>query len=140
MQLGSVYSEKKSFKTINRFLHVIGMAVLFLTFSSFSSIPAIAEIIPTSDNVQNSALQSSHSERLEKEALFLVALEAEELEESEEEKKDGSSDTFAFYASTNLSACQSRALIVAFSPDSRLVPLPKVPLYLLFHNLRIHLS
>ena len=141
MNLGNVHSKNKLYKTIRWFLHINGMAIFFLILSAVTSIESISAIIPSPKFSQQEILQSPNSDWSEKEFPFLVGIEAEEIEESKEDKKDGSSDKFSFNLSTSFLAKAHYTLEEEgfFSADC-IASFLKVPLYLLFQNLRLHLS
>jgi hypothetical protein len=140
MQLGSLYSENWQGKNLSRFLHVVGMALYFLAFSSFLSLMPATENLSDPESLRQEKIQSLHSDLFETESHFGVGLEVEEVEESKEENKEVSSDSFIFCAPNCILAKDYN-----FSDGERFSEIWKlssstIPLYILLQNLRFHLA
>lgn len=140
MNLGRLHSETRRCKSVQGFLHGIGVVVVFLSLLSFTSLSAITSVVQETGLHSQEKIQASSHGTSKSDHPILVRLEVEEIEESKEEKKDGPTELFTFRSPSCIAANEHE-----FSEDDILVgdtsvPTPKAPLYLLFQKLRIPIS
>ncbi|WP_158856252.1 hypothetical protein [Lunatibacter salilacus] len=137
MRLGSIHAKNKLCKTVNGFLRLIGVAIIFLTVSSFASSTFISKIIATPEFEGQEKIQSPTPDISIFNSLFMVALEVEEVEESKEERHEGSTHSFIFCSPSFITANNHLFFKEGFSAENRINPMLEIPLYILYRSLRI---